>query len=495
VTAVEQPVGLQLDLSKGLVLGPELVAPIDFNVGWTFSGSLVVFNSATSFTSASTANVFKDYFTVGVWYKMTFRATFTGSINLYNSNTAINGIGPAAVVSGTEYTFYFLAAATQLNIRTFGATIVNVDSVSVKSLAGNHRFQTTSANRPVVSARVNLLTNTETLSGAIWSSFVSGSAVTNTAGTLNFPNSISGSTYALWRAQTSAAAGAYTSQVEIKAGTTNKVNLILSDGTGATIATTVCNLTADYQTFTVSGTCAANARLEIGANGFTGSTMSAGTVLVRNADLRPTNQGVGLPAYQRVNTSTDYDSTGFPTYIKPNGSNQFMVTNSINFSATDKMTVWQGVRKLSDAASFPVIVETSIRSTSQPGSFVIHAPFLSGTSSYYFNVEGTLSAAYIATTFASPVTNVLSCGMDIAGAGIANELFPRVNAAVPTLTINGSSAGTGNFGNYPAYFYMRGGTSLPFGGHDYGSIARGAASTAAQITNGETYINSKTKAY
>jgi hypothetical protein len=85
--------------------------------------------------------------------------------------------------------------------------------------------------------------------------------------------------------------------------------------------------------------------------------------------------------------------------------------------------------------------------------------------------------------------------MDIAGAGIANELFPRVNAAVPTLTINGSSAGTGNFGNYPAYFYMRGGTSLPFGGHDYGSIARGAASTAAQITAGETYINSKTKAY
>jgi hypothetical protein len=58
-----------------------------------------------------------------------------------------------------------------------------------------------------------------------------------------------------------------------------------------------------------------------------------------------------------------------------------------------------------------------------------------------------------------------------------------------------ANQGTGNYGNYPAYFYMRGGSSLPFSGNEYGSIARGAASTAAQIANGETYINSLTKAF
>jgi hypothetical protein len=42
---------------------------------------------------------------------------------------------------------------------------------------------------------------------------------------------------------------------------------------------------------------------------------------------------------------------------------------------------------------------------------------------------------------------------------------------------------------------MRAGTTFPFGGNDYGSIARGAASTAAQITAGETYINNLTKAF
>jgi hypothetical protein len=33
---------------------------------------------------------------------------------------------------------------------------------------GNHRFQTTSANRPVVSARVNLLTKTEEFNDSVW---------------------------------------------------------------------------------------------------------------------------------------------------------------------------------------------------------------------------------------------------------------------------------------------------------------------------------------
>jgi hypothetical protein len=65
---------------------------------------------------------------------------------------------------------------------------------------------------------------------------------------------------------------------------------------------------------------------------------------------------------------------------------------------------------------------------------------------------------------------------------------------VQAVTVSGDQ-GTGNYGNFPAYFYAREGSSLHFNGHDYGSIARGAASTAAQIAAGEEWINSKTKAY
>jgi hypothetical protein len=212
---------------------------------------------------------------------------------------------------------------------------------------------------------------------------------------------------------------------------------------------------------------------------------------VTQADLRETNVGVGLPAYQAVVTSTNYDSTGFPVYIKPNGSNQFMVTNSINFTSTDKMTVWQGVRKLNDNSS--MITELSADCSTNNGSFAIYPS--TGGANYAAALRGTVFAFYIPTITAAPLTAVISSAYDIGAATLATEIKPRLNGVLTQTGGSGSDAGTGNFGTYPAYFYARGGTSLYFNGNDYGSIARGAASTAAQIANGEAYINSKTKAY
>jgi hypothetical protein len=208
---------------------------------------------------------------------------------------------------------------------------------------------------------------------------------------------------------------------------------------------------------------------------------------VTQADLRETNVGVGLPAYQAVVTSTNYDSTGFPVYIKPNGSNQFMQTNSINFSATDKMTVWQGVRKLSDAAT-GIIAELSTGAIA--GSFAAYTAG-SGVAGYGCYSMGSVGPAFVgpAITYTAPITNTLTVLGDISG-DLATLRVNGVQGAQNT-----GNQGTGNFGNYPAYFYMRAGTSLPFSGNDYGSIARGAASTAAQIAAGEEWINSKTKAY
>ncbi|MFA5899403.1 MAG: hypothetical protein WC829_09865 [Hyphomicrobium sp.] len=152
VTAVEQPVGLILDKSKGLVLGAELVAPLDFATGWTASGSAVTVNSATSFTTTAVANYYKPYFTVGKWYKLTATITFTTpSLTLFNATTAVNPIS-TSLTSGVAYTCYFLAGATQLNFRSGGAGTVTVDNISAKELPGQHSRQATSAERPVLKA-------------------------------------------------------------------------------------------------------------------------------------------------------------------------------------------------------------------------------------------------------------------------------------------------------------------------------------------------------
>ena len=153
------------------------------------------------------------------------------------------------------------------------------------------------------------------------------------------------------------------------------------------------------------------------------------------------------------------------------------------------MTVWQGVRKLSDAAS-AIACELSADRNTNNGSWTLVTPAGGGTS-YAFATKGTTEQFALTTVgqFPAPITNVLTGIGDISG-------------DLATLRVNGvqvgqatGDQGTGNYGNYPAYFYARGGTSSFFSGNDYGSIARGAASTAAQITAGETYINKLTKAY
>jgi hypothetical protein len=557
VTAVEQPVGLQLDLSKGLVLGPTLVTNGDFSdgttTGWTagastlsvVSGAMRVTNIAVNFGNSQQIDVTE----IGKTYRLTFTVgSQTGT------SSAWIGTSPGGTqyrdfdnISSGSYALTFTATSTTLSLRFLNrqTTIGNFsdfDNISVKELPGNHRFQSTSANRPVVSARVNLLTKTEDFSDAVWvktglNAFGSGSVANTTAttdplggNTADFiQENSANSQHEVYvnKTETTGPLLNYTYSVRVKSAgrtafnvsitgftgnnyvavlfdlsSTGSVALVTQIGTTTHISSSispagngwfVCTVTVNspdirYIFNGMSNTLSPTYD-SLGRPSYTGNGTSG--IYIWGADLRVTNQGVNLPAYQRVNTSTDYDSTGFPTYIKPNGSNQFMQTNSINFTATDKMTVWQGVRKLSDAAA-AILMELSTVAPANNGSFYVAAPDSSAT--YGFGLRGTASINRNASTYTAPITNVFSTSYDIAQAAPATELTIRINAATPGTIVNGGAAdaGTGNFGTWPAYFYMRAGTSLPFNGNDYGSIARGAASTAAQITNGEAYMAAKT---
>lgn len=291
----------------------------------------------------------------------------------------------------------------------------------------NHRFQATNANRPVVSARVNLFVGTSTLATQ---------SITTRATTYTLTFTGSGSI-----TLTGTAIGVYT------AGTYS-------------VTTTAGSLTA-----TVLGA-------------------------VNNADMRETNAGVGLPAYQQVVTSTSYDTVGFPVYIKPNGTSQFMLTNSIDFRATNKMTAWQGLRSLTGGV-YGALLELSSDAEGNNGTF-----FMSG--------NGDLSIYRVAAGSRGTVTSFVFTNSTAYNPplNLVQTLIADIPGDVATLRLNGvqaassaSNQGTGNFGNFPAYFYARGGTILRFNGHDYGSIVRGAASTADQITSGENWINQRTRAY
>jgi hypothetical protein len=211
------------------------------------------------------------------------------------------------------------------------------------------------------------------------------------------------------------------------------------------------------------------------------------------ADLRVTNDALNQPAYQRVAAATDYDTAGFLPYLEFDGTDDGMSTSAIDFSATDKMTVFAGVRKLSDAA-FAALVELSANWNSNNGSMYVGAP--DPTWRYASGARGDVGvnvnqiALTTAATYNAPTTNVLGISHDISG----DLSVLRINAAqIATAT---GDKGAGNFGStYPLFIGARNNASDRFTGRIYSLIVRGAASSASEIAATENWVNGKTGAY
>lgn len=208
------------------------------------------------------------------------------------------------------------------------------------------------------------------------------------------------------------------------------------------------------------------------------------TVYIRDIQIEV---GSASTEYQRTTTIHDVTQEGLRDcwYLSFDGVDDFLVTPTIT-PETDKVQVFAGIRKLSDAAR-TTLVELGDGATIA-GSFNIEAPGVATTPTYRFKSEGsTASFAGSPSSFAAPITNVLTGIGDISG-------------DLATLRVNGSQAaqstadqGAGNFLAYPLYIGRRGGTTLPFNGHLYGLITRfGPNLTADQIAQAERWMAQRT---
>ena len=188
VTAVEQAVGLMLDKSKGLVLGPELVTNGDFSqgsTGWsisapgtntvTISGGSVRFVTNGSADTARLSQPWSGATAVGKRFCVTFDVLPGSTGTLKIGTLGINDtIGEHAFAATPGFKSFMLISSSSGSIdfsRVSGASAdATIDNISVRELPGYHAFHTPgdTTTRPTVSRRINQFTYTENFSNAAW---------------------------------------------------------------------------------------------------------------------------------------------------------------------------------------------------------------------------------------------------------------------------------------------------------------------------------------
>ena len=151
-------------------------------------------------------------------------------------------------------------------------------------------------------------------------------------------------------------------------------------------------------------------------------------------------------------------------YLEFDGSDDFFVTNNIDFTGTDKVSLFGVVRKLGTNPA--LLAETSADSNATTGNFLLLAPNIP-PDTYAVRFKGTGGGSSSLTGYLPPHSAVL-----FAKGSIANRLQAlRVNGVSNSNQV--FAMGTGNFGNHPLYIGRRGGTAIPFSGHIYSLIGVG----------------------
>lgn len=200
---------------------------------------------------------------------------------------------------------------------------------------------------------------------------------------------------------------------------------------------------------------------------------AAGTIPVTAAGqpvgLMRDKSGRNNHAFQAVSASRPVlqrNATTGAYYLAFDGVDDFLQTNNIDFTMTDKVSLFAGVTKLSDTGQ--MIAELSEISNYINGAFYLVAGADAGGVGYTSLVRGSAltEANKLARSFTylAPDTAVLSVKHDI-----SNDLSSMRRNGV--IGIDGvGDKGAGNFGNYPLFIGRRGGVSIPFSGHFYSLI-------------------------
>ena len=208
---------------------------------------------------------------------------------------------------------------------------------------------------------------------------------------------------------------------------------------------------------------------------------AAGTIPVTAArqpvGLIKDKSGRNNHAFQTVSASRPIlqrNATTGAYYLAFDGVDDFLQAGSVDFTGTGKVSLFTGVRRLSDAG-VSIIAEFSANSVLNTNSFYLVAL---SNSALQFNSRGSGNSAPVSSQrFPAPAPVVISSVGDISGD------VSKIRANGGGYAVNVGDQGTGNYGNHPLYIGRRGGAALSFNGHIYGLIGIGKLVSDNEIVN------------
>ena len=519
VTGPDQPVGLRLDKSKGLVLGSELFAnqtPVIDNA----LGSVGAYNSTTR-TMTNTGSVVAGYprfqFDLGLVVGRTYlvSGTLSGSVGQVGpvrlSNTGTSNSVPYNTTTGVFFGRVVAAASfIEIGTQLDGAEAATIETLSVREIAGNHAAANNSGSEgrygvEPVGGRRNLMLWTEGLTNAVWINTNVTVAAPDAQGWIRLQATASVSTnfYQAVTGAGNASGNTFTIQVKKGSGATDVNRFFFRNDT---TATTLIDVRLNYDTGVLTPvTGGSDVTVTAGANagewtlkftpssgissgdalrvypGFAGATETAGEfAFLRNMQLEA---GTVSTPYQRVTTQFDVTQAGVPSthYVNYDGTDSYL-TQTVT-PGTDKVQVFAGIRRFTDPVANGMIIELSPSVSSSEGSFYLIA---NTTQGYTFASRGTTARTASSASTAAPVSDVLTGLGDISG-----DIADIRDNGVSVQDIG--NQGTGNFLAYPMYIGRRSGSLLPFTGRDYGLIVRfGPNLSASTISSVEAWLGVKT---
>lgn len=387
VTEMEQPVGLWLDKSQGMELGP--VTNYDFSTGfsgwiyqdsneWVVSGGALTYNPI----GGTLRRIFNNLLTVGKVYEVSIEST------VLPTNGWIISIGSGSVFSNKNSTSIKVTGCCTGNgflyIQAATATTGTIDNISVRELKGNHATQSVTASRPTLSARYNLLLNSATLS-----------TQSVTTGATQYTLSFTG-----------------TGSVTLSGTATGTLN-----GTGVNNRVNLpFTATAGTLTLTVSGSV-------------TLAMLAFGT----------------LTTYQDITTAKSYDSVAWPKYLRGDGIDDFYNLPFLNLYGSGSCSIVAAHDAISQATDTYIISERST-TDADPKYFPSRQLANGGNmDSYIVSDEGTVRLDTIGSAFSgaklAAIRSVVDSGNNIKlfkdGAVVADDNYKRAG----TLTLNNTTIG------------------------------------------------------